>query len=321
MKRSILLLCFCLLHPLFGQELQTWSSTNGHTFQGSFVSLENQVITLRGDDGRNVSVPLSALDTESQVQGRKAQAEAMANAPVFTHQNRYLRFSLSPKTQWLQVEFLQGSTVLNQQSYDVSIRFAEIRANNDWHETGVKELYGKIEKNRDSVVMRLLMDNGVVLKFVVDLNDKAELSYEFEVGVVPEGLPQLDFRTAMNFPKLLSYNMETESYVGALSSSGIPFDGLERFFEGYEVLVEPREGKGSKVLYSEKQTDEYRAKAFTVKIPGKKSLKIEAPKSEAEGSMYIWFYNGKAAFEGYNILMHSKARNNLGGGPYTLSLK
>ncbi len=321
MKNSILLLCMLGLQMLYGQSPQTWRSQNGHSFQGTFIRLENQQVTLKGSDGKEVTVPIGALDTASQVQARRNQAAAVKDGPVFTHKNRYLRFSLYPDRTWLTLEFLQGSQVVNNQKYNLNIRFAEIRAQNDWQDMKVKEVYGNIEKTRDKVIFRLLMENGVVLKFTVDLDDKDELTYEFEAETIPPGLPKLDFRCELNFPKLLSYNSDSQLYQGALSSEGVKFENLKSFFNGYEILVTDLQGEGSKIYYYEKQTREYRGKSFTVKNPRMKSLKVEAPKSAEAGSMYIWFYNGAAPFEGFNILAHSPERNNLGAGPFSISIK
>ncbi|MDF3129591.1 hypothetical protein P0Y35_10335 [Kiritimatiellaeota bacterium B1221] len=321
MKSSILLLCVLFLQTLYGQTPQTWRSKNGHSFQGTFIQLQNQQVTLHGSDGRVVTVPIDALDTESQVQARRTQSALTKDAPVFTHQNRHLRFSLYPDRTWLTLEFLAGPQVVINEKYNLNIRFAEIRDGNNWRDMKVKEVYGKIEKTRNEVIFRLLMENDVVLKYTVDLDDKDELTYEFEAEIIPDGLPKLDFRSELSFPKLLSYNPDSQLYLGALSSEGVKFDHLKSFLDGYEIWVTDPEGKRSKIQYHEKQTQEYRGKAFTIKNPRKKSLKIEAPKSAAGGSMYIWFYDGKAPFEGFNILAHSPERNNLGGGPFSIGLK
>ncbi len=321
MKRSIVILFALCLQILHAQSLQNWSSQNGHSFKGTFISKDAQSVTLRGEDGKEVTVPLAALDDKSQKLAEKEHQYALKNAPAFTHKNRYLQFSLYPKTNFLEVEFLQGTQIVNNETYTVSLTLAEIRPPNKWTGIHIKEMVGKPEKGRSDVSMRLMMENGVILKFTVAVDDKDELSYEFEAEEIPDGLPKLSLRTGISFPKLLAYDIKTESYKGPLSSTGVLFKDLPTILDGYEIHVDKRDSKTQKVPYYEKQTKGYGAGGFTVVAPGKKDFIFDGPKSGEDGSLYIWFYSGKEPFQGYSIRAGSSAKSDLSAGPFTLSVK
>ncbi|MDF3129590.1 hypothetical protein P0Y35_10330 [Kiritimatiellaeota bacterium B1221] len=321
MKRSMVLFFVLCLQCLRAQSVQNWSSQNGHSFKGTFIRMDVQSVTLRGEDGNEITVPLAALDAKSQDLAKKEQQLAIKNAPAFSHKNRYLRFSIYPKTTWLEVEFLEGPKVVNNETYKVSMTFAEIRPPNKWKSIKIKEMMGVPEKGRNDVTMRLLMENGVKVKFTVDVNDKAEVSYEFEAEEIPDGLPKLDLRTGIRFPKLLAYDMDTQSYKGTLSSTGVKFENLPNVLAGYEIVVDNRDSKNKKVPYYEKQTRGYGAGGFTVKAPGKKDFIFEAPKNSEDGSLYIWFYSGKEPFQGYSIRAGAAKKDNLAAGPFTISVR
>ena len=119
MKRSIVLIFILSSQFLYAQPETTWYSENGHSFQGLFIRMDAQSVTLRGMDGNEIEVPLAALDEKSQQLAQKSQQLAIKNTPAFTHANRYLRFSMFPKPNWLRIEFLKGNKVINNETYKV----------------------------------------------------------------------------------------------------------------------------------------------------------------------------------------------------------
>jgi ribosome maturation factor RimP len=73
MKKSIVILFAFCMQFLYAQSVQSWNSQNGHSFQGTFIRMDAQSVTLRGTDGKEVNVPIAALDTASQNQAQKDQ--------------------------------------------------------------------------------------------------------------------------------------------------------------------------------------------------------------------------------------------------------
>jgi|GEM_PF-1938257 len=308
------------IHVLFAQEVLTWTSANGHRFQGSFLRMDGQTIVLKGTDGKEVRVPKNALDAASVKNAEREHQEALKNGPLFTHENRNLRFSLSPKNQWLKLEFLHAGQVIDNKSYEIDFLLAEI-PDRKWKNIKVKGLHGKIEKGRSDVKMNVRMENGVVIEFTVDLNDKDELSYSYKTVDVPDGLPKISLRTSLRFPKLLEYEMKTQSYIGILSKDGVLFEDLPKFFEGYELRVEKSDGGSQKVLYHEKQNRGISATSFTINIPNKKSIEMGGPSNIEDGQLYIYFYSGKSPFEGFSMRSTSSTVNPNDSGPFTIRLK
>lgn len=321
MEKLILILfalCFQLLHA---QPIPTWSSSNGHSFQGTFVSMGAQSVTLRGTDGNKVTVPLVALNETSQEQARKAHQIAVKNAPIYTHKNNFLRFSLYAKRMCLHIEFLDGNTLLNNEIYEVRLLLEEVVKNEPRKWIEIKEILGEPEVGRRDVTMRLLMENGVKIAFTVEVNDKNQVTYSVKTEEIPDGLPPLSLCTGVHFPKLLNYDMETKSYKGALSKEGVNFADLPKFFEGYEIQVEDYNSKKVTVPYYEKQTHGYGGRKYTVIRREKKDFMYEGPKKRENGWFHISFYNGTSPFEGYFIRSFAGDNDNLESGPFTISLK
>lgn len=73
--------------PALAQEaggLRTWSDATGrHKIQGEFVSLENDVVTLRQANGQEVEIPLAKLSAADRAAAQKA-AESAADNPFKT---------------------------------------------------------------------------------------------------------------------------------------------------------------------------------------------------------------------------------------------
>jgi hypothetical protein len=318
--RSIIFLLVISFHILFAQDVLTWTSANGHSFKGSFLRIDGQTIVLKGTDGKEVRVPINALDAPSVKNAEREHQKALKNRPLFTHENRNLRFSLSPKNQWLTLEFLEAGQVIDNKSYEIDFLLAEV-PDRKWKNIKVKGLHGKIEKGRSDVRMELLMENGVIIEFTVDVNDKDELSYSYETVDVPSGLPRISLRTSLRFPKLLEYEMKTQSYIGILSKDGVLFKDLPEFFEGYELRVEKSDGKSQKILYHEKQDRGISASSFTILMPNKKSIEMDGPNNIEDGQLYIYFYSGKSPFEGFSMRTTSSTEKQNDSGPFTIRLK
>lgn len=264
------------------------------------------------------------MTTCSQNDGHDAQAEAaqqlaLKDAPAFRHENRYLRWSIHPKSTWLKVEFLEGNTVLNNETYEVSFHMSEVEGRK-WTGIRLKQMHGDIKNGRNDVTMQVMMENGVVVEFTVDVDRKAELSYRYDVVEIPEGLPRISMRTTIAFPKLLEYDMKTKNYIGVLSTSGVPFAELPDFLSGYEIVVDSRDAKSLTIPYHEKQDGNTGGRAFTVYNPEKKSFHFAGPRKTEDGNLYMWFYSGKAPFEGFRINSNVPGDGHR-AGPFTISLK
>lgn len=283
------------------------------------MKMDTHSVTLRGMDGKEVTISLAALSDTSKTKAQAAQQLSLNDTPVFRHENRFLRWAIYPDSTWLKVEFLMGNTVVNNETYEASFQVFEVDGRN-WKSVRVKQLHGEIKKGRSDVTMQVRMDDGVVVEFTVDVDQKAELSYCYDVVEIPENLPKIVVRTTFSFPKLLEYDMKSKTYVGVLSENGVPFAELPVFLSGYEINVDGRDSKTKTIPYHEKQDGNTGGRAFTVHNPGKKSFHLAGPKKAEEGNLSMWFYSGKAPFEGFKI-RSGESRDGHKAGPFSISIK
>ncbi|MDF3131202.1 hypothetical protein P0Y35_18480 [Kiritimatiellaeota bacterium B1221] len=319
LRHTCLVLPGLLMLSLCAEELQTWNSKNGHSFQGYFLSREPFSVKLKGEDGRVITVPLSALDESSLQQADEAFLSAAAGAPIFTHENPYLRYALYPERDWLRVEFLRGGRPLHPEPIVLRFDHAEVRTTR-WTPMKFKKMLGDPVRTRDEVELRFEMSNGVIVRLFTKIGRTEELEFRYELDPAPEGLPPLHARVRLDVPVILSYDDDLEAYTGSFSSSPLAFKNLPRVLEGYELLMRSRE-KQFKGPYYEKQQDNFKGNQAEIRHPHWPVLSLR--RTGAPASMRSRFYGGKLPASGYTIYFEPDDPKHplQKGGPFTISVK
>lgn len=325
MKNTVIrftLFTLSLCTALCAQTLQTWKSANGHAFEGTLLRMEGQNVILKGTDGNEVKVPLSVLDPDSQKLAASENAIAMENGPVFQHQNLHLRFSLFPKAEWLQLQFLKAGAPIENQSYSLKFHFQENLGNKNSKAFKVEGLAEPIEQEREKVYLRLKMENGVVIKFTLNVDNRGALTFQHEFEFIPEGksADKMWIKMSMEMPALLEYDIHKELYKGPIAPSGVAFSDLPDFLADYKIRLEMFNGESLTIPYYEKRSKGGQGWKMSISQGKQHTLEISAPEGKEGGGVQTSFYGGKMPAEGFRVGLNTDKDTNQ-GGPYTLELK
>ncbi|WFB35253.1 hypothetical protein P3T73_13895 [Kiritimatiellota bacterium B12222] len=315
-------LCFLLMQVAVAAEVQVWKSTNGHEFEGEFLELGPQGVSLLGGDGKTVTVPMAALDAASQAQAEQAYQEALKYQPVFTHKNRHLRFSLYANASCLVVDYFVPGNPESPFSYTLDLNAAEVESPKKRTTLKVTGLAGELEVKRSEVVMNLLMDNGAVISLAVDVNNRADLQLSHTVSSVPEGRAPVYANVSLNIDPLITYDKKKMIYVGEKVTPETVYADMLSIFDGYEIKYESFYGNESvRMPYGEGLTKGFLALSCEVILPGKPTLSIDAPEDRQNGLIQLDFYGGKLLPQGYRLQMRRSQQDQNHAGPFSIRLK
>ncbi len=317
-KLFTLLFLFSLLLP--AQTLQMWTSTNGHSFQGVLVRMEEQAVVLKGTDGKEITVPLRALDQTSRSLAASEAILALENGPVFQHQNRQLRFFLYSGTKWLELEFLNAGSSIPKQNYQLFFSMSESIGVRKNKQIDIDEIVEPVTMENGEASMRIRMQNGVVVKFTVELNDNKELKFRYDTEEVTENHTKISLRVSMNFPALLDYDISSKSYKGPIAPKGVLFENFPELLENYNIRLDKNDNDTIMIPYHDKRSKGFRGQRITIFRDDNPPLILSAPKESADGSLNTSFYGGKSPAEGY-VIHFAPAKGTNQAGIFTISLK
>lgn len=284
------------------EEMQVWKSPSGHSFKGEFVALEAGNVLLEGEDGREISVPLVALDANSQLLANEAAAEAAKYPTLLTYSNPSVALQVRPQSngEIFQLKLLEGGQPIpHYGKVIVRIRLSEHRPSKNnktrLHRIPLKKVIPeKVEREKGT--FRLLYENGVVVLLKVKgLKDGASFSYEMEDP--PPGLPKLRLHAGSRFPRLLDYDMKTKTYKGILSPTGVSFEQLESLLSDYKMIILDRKGN-RKTFGFDTSPKRPIGSGIILQTPARQDIRFEV---EGGGLVHSSFYGGKKAIEGFGI--------------------
>ncbi|MEX2606732.1 MAG: hypothetical protein WD708_05255 [Kiritimatiellia bacterium] len=282
-------------------EVHTWTSKNGHSFKGEFVQMEGGSVTLAGEEGEEVTVPLAVLDAATVELARKEAAEAEKHKPLFTHKTVMYEFEIRRHLRGIfRLTLLEnGKPIPHYGKMDINIGLTEVRktANNRLNYTGIPLKEVASEKiDRGKVTLRLIFENGVQVNLEAKtMDDGVAFSYYLEDP--PDGVPELNSSMSLRFPPLLTYDMKSKSYKGVLSSTGVTFEELESFLSEYGMRVGNSRGKDQEIGFHT-SPEGVRGAKFVLQTPAQRDIEFRVDQG---GVLSSHFYGGRKAIEGFGI--------------------
>lgn len=296
----ILMSALALAAP--AQQVQTWTSDRGHEFQGRFVRMEMDAVVLEGTDGEEVTVPLTALSPASQELARSEAATHQKDVPFFSHKSQNLALTLHPTLNFMKLYFNDSSRPYPFAPDQVLVNLSEI-VNRKYTRIAVTGLDGAPKMDAKGGEFRLKMANGVVVEIHLDVRKTDEAGVRYRM-ILPEDtkLPKLSLRLQMRFPKLAEYEMEKEKYVGPISPVPVSYDDLQKLLEPYSLRLGRFRAKTDTIPYGAPQERGVNGiSSFSMSTPVRGNIEVQAPSDSKSGNLNIWFYSGKAPFQGYTL--------------------
>ena len=302
----LFLVGFLSFHCVADDEIQVWKSPAGHSFEGEFLALEADQVLLEGKNGREISVPLAALDLKSQAMAREAAVEAEKFQAVFISSNPSVEIQVRslPNDGILQVTLLEGAEPIPYfGKVNVRMRLRERRRKKKggvrMHKIPLKEVIPE-EIEHEEAKVRLRYENDVeVLLNVKAIDEGVKFSYRMEDP--PPDLPKLSLWVTLHYPPLLEYDPKSKTYKGILSTSGITFEHLESLLSDYEIDV--RYPKGNQETFGFFDSPpKLTCSEMTLKTPARQDVFFEVT---GEGRLQSRFYGGKKIAEGFGIRFYN----------------
>ena len=302
--------CVCLpLLPLAGlAQQQTWRSADGqHSFQGEFVRLHNEVVTLRGTDGVEIQVPLVRLDSESQTRARAARLspEQRRNL-LLLHETPHYRVTFHNERNLMRFQQLENGNETPHPIVRLDLQhFETVNQIREFHQ--FVRMDAPLRQEGTTVIWRGRMANDVIFEFEFELGDNGvEFGYRREV---PASLRDANLNQWIYFrlPAWLTWNEDTRKLHGPLAPQGISREEIPAMFKDF---VFRRRGHDNRRLQNLDFTEVYAASAGMgrqsfIEIRGpfsQNGLEFSSPRREEEGSLGFWFYEGgRPAYMGFTI--------------------
>jgi hypothetical protein len=289
--------------PVLAQPRQ-WRSLNGHSFEGELLSVQADTVTLKGVDGRVVTLPLAALDEASRQQAQTAATPPGEPAKNILHQHEtpsYRITLLKTSNTLAHLELRERGKPVNFPPLPINIHHHEIDGKTYIYR-GIREATLLPVKEKNTIVVRYTMANEVVVEVTYEFKaDGVDLRYRMEDP--PVSLPPLALRMEMSFPGLLEYDIGTKLYKGFASPTGTSFEDLGKLLSGYKIQHRPVDGKTENISFTEpRKGGLYGSEWIAISGPfSKAKLQALGPQKGLPGSTNIWFYEGKSPYDGFSI--------------------
>jgi hypothetical protein len=301
---------------------QTWRSLGGHTFEGEIVKVEDNAVTLKGADGREVTVPLNSLDEESRARAKPAATPAAGNrkpAVLFRHETPQYRFTLSASGKPLELVFLDAGRPVNLDPFVLEVINHEIQEKT-YKYIGFREMESPLKQEKDRLTWRGRFSNNTVVEIVFDLNPEG-VDFSYSMELPSESLPRTAHRLNLIVPPLLKNEIGTRLFKGVAAPQGVPFEGLESVLKDYKFKHVPQNGKSRNIPYFELQKGSLiGGQSLSLSGPfSRKSIQFTGP-AETLGRLDLWFYEGKALYEGYGIRFNNQEDAPAGSPPAVYSI-
>ncbi len=317
MKIWIFLCCFAAISHAAPGKVLTWSSSNGHSFKGSFVSKKGNTVTLKGADNKIINVPLNVLDKKSLAQLEKEHAAALKNAPVYSFENVHYRYDIYPRRDWLHLEMLRAGQPLNQNPYVFRVSMGE-KIERKLHGIKITGMDGEPIVSGDEVELRLTTEKGVIIRLFASKTNSKNFSFHFSTEKSSQSQKMFTLSNTLGFPGVLKYDQQSESYKGSFSETGITFQQFPTALKDYNIDF--RNGKNAKKIpYYEKQQRGARGDMVIITHPGDPVLEID--RRGDLGTIMTYFYGGRTPVEGYSIKFVAAKSEILEAGPFVIEVK
>jgi hypothetical protein len=293
--RMFLIVCSVLLMFHSPARQQTWRSADGlHSFQGEFVRLSRNTVTLRGADGVEIEVPLARLDEESQTRARSANLlpEQRRNL-LFLHETDRYRLTLHSDNNLMRFQLLEDGQEVVHPVIQLQLRnFVMQGGRRVMH--GFRTMEAPPSRDGNTVTWRARMQNEVVVEIEIELGDEGvEIGYR---RVLPGGFRgDAGIWVTVHVPGWLDWNEETRRLHGPMAPDGITHEQIPEFFRDFRVQHRTHENRRLQDLsFIDTYNDHIFGLSF-LRLSGpysSRSVEITGPRRQEQGHMVLLFYEG-----------------------------
>jgi len=299
-------------------KMRTWTSTSGAKIKAAYVETSLGRVSLRGADGKVLTIPLARLVAADQAWIKKQQAAAEGTGTIMTPQ----------KPNHLPV-FADGKWKGQHAVYTARNFDALMDAN------GVIKVYPKEQNERvgKPILYHLrcwyrntktkppthtarrvarftqtadprLQPDSITLMGQLEDDVPFTVTYEFsEKGIVawghckdPAGIDTTQFRAGANVPASHKFDDET------------PLDERARILKGWQLVVNPVEGKTIKYPYADsipRMSVISKSAQIDAPVYGRRKIRFMAGDDE-EAPIRPYIYSGYSPWQGYFVGMYKK---------------
>jgi len=299
-----------------GPKMRTWTSTSGAKLKASYVETKLGRASLRGADGKIVVIPINRLSAADQAWIKKQAAAAEGTGKI-----------MSPKKPNHLPVFADGTRKGQHAVYTARNFDALMDA------TGVIKVYPKEKGERVGKPMRYhlrcwyrssktkpptfthrrvasytqtadprIQPDSITLMGTLEDDVPFTVNYEFsEKGITawghckdPAGIDTTQYRVGVNVPA--SHRFEDDT----------PLDERARILKGWQLVVDPIEGKTIKYAYADSiPRMNVMCKSAHIDAPlyGRRQIRFSVG-DEEEAPLRPYIYSGYSPWQGYFIGMY-----------------
>jgi hypothetical protein len=295
----------CLYHFSCAAAL-TWTSSNGqHHFEGEFVSLAGEALSLKGENEKEITVPLSSLNPESRAQGIALAAgiRTVKGQFLWYHETPAYRIALYSGTSFGVIQFLENGKGILFPPIKLSIMHQEVKGK-DYFYKSFKEMAAPVSHEGNRVLWRCSFINGNEAECQIDL-DTNGVTLDYRLIVKNKSAPNLQIGVAASLPEVLTYDKEKEKYRGTASASDISYKQIETALKDYSLAYRGYGDRTSeRFSFSDTKSGSVNSREIiTYKGPfSRKSIEFTGATDKNVGALGMWFYEGgKAIFTGSSV--------------------
>jgi hypothetical protein len=288
------------------QEVQTWRSANGHSFEGEFISSADGQVQLRGTDGTVVAVPISVLDAESQ-----ARVTALASGvplegltpetAVYAHKGNGYEYMVgdAKDNEYIQIRLYDGPTLIPHYGViPVRMNLKKVIETDDkprQQSVDLKEIVLEDEKT-SGARFRFTYEGGV--EVVLETRNLSNgVGLHRYIDNIPAGLPPYVLEVRAVYPALLEYDTADKLYKGILSEEGVAFPQLAAFLKDYQITAINRKETVSFGFHESPKG--LKGQEMILETPSNKDIVFQVV--GIRGEIGASFYGGKKAIEGFGL--------------------
>ena len=291
--------------------METWSSTNGHSFQGKYVSFQGGKVRLQGADGKLIDVTIALLDEESKARVYEYSGQAGIANPLLEHSTPSIdvQFGESPGREYLQLRMKRGGQEIPFYGA-INVRFgaSEVVYNKKDGRKSRKSM--RLEEivtesvNKGKGTFRLKYDKGLETLVTVDCETDGVV-FSYTIDVLPASVEAGQISSGFAYPAILEFDKPTKLYSGPFSKEPIAFKDFDRLFAGYVATATKKNQKTSFTFDESPKGLSGERMAFTT--PGNKDIVVQAID---RGVVKTSFYGGKKMVEGFGVgFSHTAGKN------------